>query len=100
MSDTSPKLDGLTRVSVRDARRQFAELLNRVAFGVERIVIERHGRPVAAIVCVEDLDHLEAEDDAVDRKMVAEVEQRGHARTPRSAVSRRTGSRKASPRAP
>jgi len=68
MSD--PRLDGLTRVSVRDARRMFADLINRAAYGVERIVVERHGKPIAAIVCVEDLDHLEAQDAALDAKML------------------------------
>jgi prevent-host-death family protein len=32
-----------------------ADLLNRVAYGKERLVITRHGREVAAIVPLEDL---------------------------------------------
>ncbi len=46
---------GVTAVSVADARGDLASLLNRVAFGKERLVITRHGREVAAIVPVEDL---------------------------------------------
>ena len=46
-----------TAVTVADARNDLAELLNRVAYGKERLVITRHGREVAAIVPIEDL-HL------------------------------------------
>jgi prevent-host-death family protein len=45
----------VTAVSVADARSDLAELLNRVAYGKERLVITRHGREVAAIVPVDDL---------------------------------------------
>ena len=46
----------VTAVSVADARSDLAELLNRVAYGKERLVITRHGRQLAAIVPVEDLE--------------------------------------------
>jgi prevent-host-death family protein len=45
----------VTAVSVADARSDLAELLNRVAYGKERLVITRHGRELAAIVPIEDL---------------------------------------------
>jgi prevent-host-death family protein len=50
-------MTAVTAVSVADARSDLAELLNRVAYGKERLVITRHGRELAAIVPVEDL-HL------------------------------------------
>lgn len=50
-------MTSVTAVSVADARSDLAELLNRVAYGKERLVITRHGRELAAIVPVEDL-HL------------------------------------------
>jgi prevent-host-death family protein len=43
------------RVTVSDARRTFADLVNRVAYGNERITIVRHGRAVAAIVPMSDM---------------------------------------------
>jgi prevent-host-death family protein len=46
-----------TAVTVADARSDLAELLNRVAYGKERLVITRHGRELAALVPIEDL-HL------------------------------------------
>ena len=45
----------VTAVTVADARSDLAELLNRVAYGKERLVITRHGRELAAIVPIEDL---------------------------------------------
>lgn len=53
-----------SRLPVSVARGSFADLVNEVyAFG-ERIVLERHGKPVAAIVSVADLERLEAMDAA------------------------------------
>jgi prevent-host-death family protein len=48
-------MNAVTAISVADARSDLAELLNRVAYGKERLVITRHGRELAAIVPVEDL---------------------------------------------
>jgi prevent-host-death family protein len=48
-------MTAVTAVSVADARNDLAELLNRVAYGKERLVITRHGRELAAIVPVDDL---------------------------------------------
>lgn len=47
-------------VSVAEARRNFADLLNRASYGRERTVVTRHGRAVGAIVPVEDVELLES----------------------------------------
>lgn len=53
-----------SHLPVSVARGSFADLVNEVyAFG-ERIVLERHGKPVAVIVPVADLERLEAMDAA------------------------------------
>ena len=39
-----------TAVNVADAKRQFSDLLGRVAYGRESIVITRRGRPMAKLV--------------------------------------------------
>lgn len=52
-------------VSTTQARANFQDLINRVKYGGERIVIEKHGEPVVAIVRVEDLERLEALEDAI-----------------------------------
>lgn len=41
------------------ARADLAELVNRVAYSGERILLTRHGKMVAAIVPAEDLELLE-----------------------------------------
>jgi prevent-host-death family protein len=46
---------------VAEAKSRFSELLNRTAYGNERFLIRKRGRPVAAIVSTEDLERLEAE---------------------------------------
>jgi prevent-host-death family protein len=53
-------------VSATEARNNFLELINRAGYGKERIQIERHGKPVAAIISCEDLARLEALEDAIE----------------------------------
>jgi len=48
------------------ARERFAEALNRVGYAKERVVIERHGKPVAALVPIEDLETIRALEDRID----------------------------------
>lgn len=42
-------------ITAADARKQWADLLNRVAYGGERVIVTRHGKQLAALVPVEDL---------------------------------------------
>ena len=58
-------------VSVAEARSGLAELVNRVAYGKERLVITRHGRELAAIVPVEDLKAIDRLRRFVARKDVS-----------------------------
>src|SRR5690606_26130568 len=53
----------LTVVKVRE---HLAEVLNRAQYADERIRIIKHGKPVAAIVSIEDLKVLEALEDELD----------------------------------
>ena len=56
-------------------RGDFSEILSRVAFGNERVVVCRHGKEAAALVPMHDLFLLEkAIEDAEDRLDVAEAE--------------------------
>lgn len=47
------------QVPVTQARDELAELVNRVAYGHERIILTRHGKTVAGLVPPEDLAWLE-----------------------------------------
>jgi prevent-host-death family protein len=46
-------------IPVTQARDELAELINRVAYRHERIILTRHSKPVACIVPPEDLAWLE-----------------------------------------
>jgi prevent-host-death family protein len=47
-------------INVADAREQFADLMGRVAYGGERIIVQRRGKPMMAWISLEDLGRLEA----------------------------------------
>ena len=50
-------------IPISQARAEFADLLNRVAYAGERVTLTRHGRPVAALVPASDLTRLEQLDE-------------------------------------
>jgi prevent-host-death family protein len=56
----------MTRLSASAVREEFSETLNRVAYKGERIVLERRGKDVAALVPIEDLELLEELEDRMD----------------------------------
>jgi prevent-host-death family protein len=60
-------------VSVSEARQDFAEIVNRAAYGGERVRVVRRGRAVAAIIPIEDLDLLERIEDELDLAAVREA---------------------------
>ena len=49
----------MTTVTTKEARDQLSELVNRAAYGKERIVLTRRGKGVAALVPLDDLLALE-----------------------------------------
>lgn len=56
----------MTTLGVVEARRDFSKTINRVAFGGERILLERHGEHVAAVVPVEDVRLLQELENKID----------------------------------
>lgn len=56
----------MASMPVSKARGEFAEIINRVAYGGERILIERRGKGVAALVPAEDVAILESLEDRLD----------------------------------
>lgn len=56
----------MSRKSTSDARREFADVVNQVAYGGERVVLHRHGKDVAALVPMGDVQLLEALENRVD----------------------------------
>ena len=68
-------------VSTREARENFSDVINRAAYGKERVILTRRGKPFAAVVPVEDIELLEMVEDRLDLEdaLVAlkEAEERG-----------------------
>ncbi|MFE9551907.1 type II toxin-antitoxin system Phd/YefM family antitoxin [Streptomyces sp. NPDC006692] len=48
-------------IPVTQARAELAELINRVVYGGERVVVTRHGKPLVALVSAADLEKLESQ---------------------------------------
>ncbi len=53
-------------ISTAELRRGLADALNRASYAKNRIVVERNGQPVAAIVPMDDLRALQALEDTAD----------------------------------
>ena len=53
-------------VTAANARDNLSELINRAAFGKERVVLTRRGKALAVLVPVEDMRRLEALEDQED----------------------------------
>ncbi len=72
----------IARVGASEAREGFPEVVNRAAYGGERVIVERRGKELAAVVSIEDLRLLERlveeEEDRTDleesRKALADEE--------------------------
>ena len=47
--------------SVADAKKNLSELMSRAAYNNERFLIQRRGKPMAALVSIEDLARIEKE---------------------------------------
>jgi prevent-host-death family protein len=56
----------MAKISTADARKDFAEVINRASFGKERFVLTRRGKKLAAIIPIEDLELLEELEDRMD----------------------------------
>ena len=56
----------MATLSTVKARENFSDLVNRSAYGKERVVLTRRGKGVVAVVPIEDLKLLEAIEDRLD----------------------------------
>ncbi|WP_435971309.1 type II toxin-antitoxin system Phd/YefM family antitoxin [Streptomyces sp. Qhu_M48] len=60
-------------IPVTQARAELADLINRVVYGGERVVVTRHGKPLVALVSAADLEELEAAEKPVDEQVISSV---------------------------
>ena len=65
-----------TTISTADARKRFADIVNKVAYGHESVILTRRGEKIAALVSIEELELLKQIEDVIDiedaRKALAE----------------------------
>jgi len=82
-------------LSTAAARDNFAEMVNRAAYGGERVLVSRRGKPLAAIVPLVDIEAMEALEDEMDsaliRKRVAEWERDGRPGTSLEKIAKKYG---------
>ena len=71
----------MASISVSDARHEMRDIVNRVAYGKERIYFTSHNKKMVALVPIEDIEILEAlenEQDIHEAKLaLKEVEKKG-----------------------
>ena len=60
----------MTNVTISDARTRLPDLVNRVSITGERVVIERRGRELVAVVSMEDFELLRALEDKTDLDLI------------------------------
>ena len=71
----------MAQVNTVNARAQFSDIINRAAFGKERVTLTRRGKEIVAVVPIEDVKLLEALEDKIDleeaRAALAESKKKG-----------------------
>lgn len=91
-------------IGARDLRQKFAEILGKVGFGGDVAVVERSGKPMAAIIPIEMYQQLVAEREA--RFQIVEKIQNGQQTRPveevekdiNAAIKRARGGKRATSR--
>jgi len=56
----------MASVTTVGARNDFSTVVNRAAFGKERVILKRRGKPIAAVVSMDDVKLLESLEDNRD----------------------------------
>lgn len=79
------------RLPASKAREKFAEVLNEVSVRGERIVLERHGKAVAAVISADDLELLEALEDRFDVEAAREALAEAGESVPWEKIKKRLG---------
>jgi len=53
-------------ITTVDARKNFADIVNKVSYGQDSIVLTRRGKKIAALVSMEELELLQKIEDVID----------------------------------
>ena len=81
----------MTDLKASEAKSDFGPMLERVHYHGERVRITKHGRPMAALVPIEDLELLERLEDAADLELVREALSESDERVPFDKLRKELG---------
>lgn len=70
------------KVTAMDLRNRAGELLSRALYSGERFIVERKGKPVAALISLEDLQLLERLEEERDATLLRLAEQSSRGMVP------------------
>ena len=51
----------MLKMSTVEARENFSEMINQAAYGNQRVVLTRRGKPLVAVVSLEELDGIKSD---------------------------------------
>lgn len=95
MYKTNITADSANHIPAGKVRQDFAETLNRVAYGGERVILDRRGKSLAALIPLEDLALLEELEDRQDaeeaRKALADAQAKGERPIPWTKAKKKLG---------
>ncbi len=91
----------MPRYQLAEARKSFTDIVNRVAYGGERIAIGRHDKDLAVLISVDDaalLEELEDMQDAKEaKKILAEMKRSRDGGVPWEDVKAELSAKRAGP---
>ena len=73
-------------ISAKQAREEFSEIINQAAFGSKRTIVTRHGKEVAAVISISDLERLHN----LDRGILTEEVRRAFREEERKDIEKMT----------
>jgi len=65
-------------MSASDVRQHFGDVVNRVARGEGRVIVEKHGAPAVGLVSMDDVRRLRRQDELFERRSALVERVRAH----------------------
>lgn len=81
----------MSTIAVSEAREDFSEIVDRAAHRRERVRLSRHGKEIAAMVPIEDLELLELLEDRADLDAIREALAESNDRSPYDSLRQELG---------
>jgi PHD/YefM family antitoxin component YafN of YafNO toxin-antitoxin module len=81
----------MTKLTSSQLREDLASAINKVAFGGERIILQRNNKDVAALISIKDLSILRALEDKLDLEEIKAALDEPGINTPWSEVKKELG---------